>query len=227
MKIFALVALLLAPRLGEGSRLPHPDVLKAENKEQFLRAVSGRRRLAELEEPIPARDLQADSTQILADEFGGIPGFYHGVASGDPLPTQVILWTRYTPVSAGEEITLNVLIAKVDPNLAVEDHLKASANPNLVRAPVLVTQESGFVAKLDVIGLEPGTKYVFAFTDGVRASEVGLTQTAPANLADVASMTYAFFSCSHFSNGYFHAYDVASTITDLDLWIHVGDYFVS
>ena len=25
--------------------------------------------------------------------------FYHGVASGDPLPNQVILWTRVTPDS--------------------------------------------------------------------------------------------------------------------------------
>jgi alkaline phosphatase D len=37
-------------------------------------------------------------------------------------------------------------------------------------------------------------------------------------------MVYAVFSCSHFSNGYFHSYDVASTIQDLDFWIHTGDY---
>jgi alkaline phosphatase D len=39
-------------------------------------------------------------------------------------------------------------------------------------------------------------------------------------------MTYAVFSCSHFSNGYFHAYDAASTIENLDFWLHVGDYVV-
>jgi hypothetical protein len=37
-------------------------------------------------------------------------------------------------------------------------------------------------------------------------------------------MVYAVFSCAHFSNGYFHPYDVASTIEDLDFWVHVGDY---
>ena len=37
-------------------------------------------------------------------------------------------------------------------------------------------------------------------------------------------MVYAVFSCSHYANGYFHAYDIASTIKDLDFWVHVGDY---
>ena len=37
-------------------------------------------------------------------------------------------------------------------------------------------------------------------------------------------MVYAVFSCAHFANGYFHAYDIASTIKDLDFWIHTGDY---
>ena len=36
---------------------------------------------------------------IMADTFGGAAGFYHSVASGDPLSNAVILWMRYTPVS--------------------------------------------------------------------------------------------------------------------------------
>jgi phosphodiesterase/alkaline phosphatase D-like protein len=100
-------------------------------------------------------------------------------------------------------------------------------NENLVRVAISVNGDTDWVAKIDVVGLEPGTKYIYAFTDGLRASDVGYTQTAPAEGSSVESMTYAFFSCSHFSNGYFHAYDVASTISDLDMWIHVGDYVVS
>ena len=65
---------------------------------------------------------------------------------------------------------------------------------------------------------------MFVFTDGTVVSAVGQTRTAPAKDEDVEAMTYAFFSCAHFSNGYFHSYDVASTIKDLDFWIHVGDY---
>lgn len=34
---------------------------------------------------------------MLCDFFGGEAGFFHSVASGDPLPEAVIIWTRYTP----------------------------------------------------------------------------------------------------------------------------------
>ena len=42
----------------------------------------------------------------LAHAFGGKAGFYHGVASGDPLPTKVIIWTRYTPTSATSKVNI-------------------------------------------------------------------------------------------------------------------------
>lgn len=38
-------------------------------------------------------------------------------------------------------------------------------------------------------------------------------------------MVYAVFSCAHFANGYFHAYDVASTIKDLDFWYVTSSQF--
>jgi alkaline phosphatase D len=62
--------------------------------------------------------------------------------------------------------------------------------------------------------------------DGSTVSHVGQTKTAPGPNDETDSLVYAFFSCSHFRNGYFHPYDVASTISDLDFWIHVGDYVV-
>ena len=106
----------------------------------------------------------------------------------------------------------------------MEDHLDASKNPGLKFGKINVASEDDWVLKLDVTGLAPSTKYVFAFTDGNISSIVGETTTAPAEDEDVEELTYAVFSCSHFTNGYFHAYDVASTIEDLDLWIHTGDY---
>jgi phosphodiesterase/alkaline phosphatase D-like protein len=223
--VFLAAATLLVPRAFAHS-LPHLDILDAENEKQFLRAASGRRRLAELDDPIPARKLEEDSQPLLADFFDGTPGFYHGVASGDPLPSAIILWTRYTPIS-NAPVDLELRIAQVDAAIATEAHLDPAQNPNLKRLAVTVDSSSDWVAKIDLTDLKAGTKYVFAFTDGERSSDVGLTRTAPATAAEVASMTYAFFSCSHYSNGYFHPYDVASTIKDLDMWIHVGDYVVS
>lgn len=53
---------------------------------------------------------------------------------------------------------------------------------------------------------------------------VSRTRTTPRASEAVESMVYAVFSCSHMANGYFHAYDVASTIKYLDFWVHTGDY---
>jgi alkaline phosphatase D len=148
------------------------------------------------------------------------------VASGDPLPDAVIVWTRYTPVSPTAVISLELRMAAVDPTIPLNDHLDPAKNPNLRRAKVEVTSTTDWTAKIDVSGLKARTNYVFAFSDGTVVSEVGQTKTAPGPDEDVTQMNYAVFSCSNYGTGYFHAYDVASTIKDLDFWVHVGDYFV-
>jgi alkaline phosphatase D len=156
------------------------------------------------------------------------------------LPTAVIVWTRYTPASADETVTLEFRMAAIDPSLPnVEDHLDPAQNLNLHRAIVKVTKDSDFIAKMDVTGLMSGTNYVFGFsvmddtiatesltraTSTSITSQIGQTKTAPGETDVVDVMTYAVFSCAHFSNGYFHSYDVGSTIEDLDFWVHVGDY---
>jgi alkaline phosphatase D len=139
----------------------------------------------------------------------------------------VIIWTRYTPVSADEKVVLELRMAEVDPELEFDAHLDPQVNLKLHRVLVETTSDSDFVAKIDVVGLMSGKDFVFAFSDGTQVSPIGQTKTAPSADDEVESMTYAVFSCSHFSNGYFHAYDVASTIEDLDFWVHVGDYVVS
>ena len=172
------------------------------------------------------RRLNEKSQPLLASYFGGQPGFYHGVASGDPLPDAVIVWTRYTPVAANSTVTLELRISPIIPTLPVSSHLDPALNPSLRRANIVVTSTSDWVAKVDVTGLPIGTSFVYAFSDGTRVSDVGLTKTAPPLDADTSQLIYAVFSCSNFATGYFHPYDVASTIKDLDFWIHVGDYVV-
>jgi PhoD-like phosphatase, N-terminal domain len=171
--------------------------------------------------------VEADSKPLLADYYGGVPGFYHGVASGDPLSDRVIIWTRYTPVSADDEVDIELRMAEVDSKIPFAAHLDPSANRKLKRAVITVTNENDWVAKIDVTGLKSSKNYVFAFTDGVTSSIVGQTKTAPSTKASISALTYAVYSCAHFANGYFHGYDIGSTITDLDFWIHVGDYIVS
>lgn len=133
--------------------------------------------------------------------------------------------TRWTPETAQDEVTIEFRIAKVEEDLAVDDHLDPTKNENLKAVLVKTTGAIDWVVKLDVTGLDAGSSYVYGFVGpNGEASRVGLTKTAPAEDADVEQVQYAVFSCSHFSNGYFHAYDAASTLSELDFWVHVGDY---
>jgi alkaline phosphatase D len=227
MKIFVGILACLAASI---EALPRADFFHARTVEEIMDATSKPSPKSKKELFRGRRTLQDGSMEVskpvLADAFGGDAGFFHSVASGDPLPDAIILWTRYTPVNADDEITLEFRIAAVDATLEPFDaHLDPVNNPNLKRGSVKVTGASDFVAKIDVTGLSSNTQYVYVFTDGTVVSDVGLTKTAPTAADGVSKLTYAFFSCAHFTNGFFHAYDVASTIKDLDLWIHVGDYF--
>lgn len=186
---------------------------------------AGRRRVAGLGEGTGEGGVEL-SKPLLADTFGGNPGFYHSVASGDPLPEAVIIWTRYTPLNVDDVILLDFRIAEVDAMLYPNELLDPMRNSNLKRGTVEVDYKNDWVAKLDITGLKSNTQYLFAFTDGKVASDVGLTRTAPAPDEDVKELHYAVFSCSNFPNGYFHAYDIASTIENLDVWFHVRNVLI-
>ncbi|CAJ1966872.1 unnamed protein product [Cylindrotheca closterium] len=171
------------------------------------------------------RNLQTEvSEPILADSFGGEPGFYHGVASGDPLEDRVILWTKYTPISANETVFLELRMAEVTTTIPLEDHLDPDKNDYLWTKTIRAEPGTDYIAKIDVTGLDSNKHYVYAFTDFNIASDVGQTRTAPSADDDEQEMNYCFFSCSNFASGYFHPYDICSTMEDLDFWIHVGDY---
>jgi alkaline phosphatase D len=79
-------------------------------------------------------------------------------------------------------------------------------------------------AKITVSGLAPGRHYHFRFVapDG-SVSPIGRTRTLPEG--PVASFRTAIFSCSNLPYGYFNAYAHAAARDDLDLAIHLGDYF--
>lgn len=113
-----------------------------------------------------------------------------------------------------------------------ESLLDPTRNPELKRGHVTVTKATDFIAKIDMTGLQSNTHYAYvflAYVDGddgetMVISDIGLTRTAPAEDDPVESLTYAQFSCAHFLNGFFHPYDIASTIEHLDLAIFLGDY---
>lgn len=139
-------------------------------------------------------------------------GFTHNVASGEPGPDSMLLWTRYLPPATDATIRLDAEVA-LDPNFT-----RIVSGGSVRTGPY-----RDWTAKITVDGLRPGTVYWYRFVapDGSR-SPVGRTKTLP--VGPTQRFGLAVFSCSNFPIGWFNAYAHAAARDDLDLWMHVGDY---
>jgi alkaline phosphatase D len=132
------------------------------------------------------------------------------VASGDPLPDGVVLWTRITPRDL-DAVGVRWRVAR-DPDLrdvVVSGH--AVADP-----------AADWTVRVDPRGLAPATTYWYGFTAYGQDSPVGRTRTAPAGRAE--RLRLAAVSCSSYAAGFFNAYARLADRDDLDLVVHLGDY---
>lgn len=148
----------------------------------------------------------------LAAEVLGATGFTHNVASGEPGPDVMLLWTRYVPATSDNVVRLDV-------ELALDPEFTKVAAGGVVRTGAY----RDWTAKITVDGLKPGTFYWYRFVapDGTR-SPVGRTKTLP--VGEVPRFRLGVFSCSNLPVGLFNACGHAAARPDLDLWLHTGDY---
>ncbi|MFC8246359.1 alkaline phosphatase D family protein [Streptomyces chartreusis] len=151
---------------------------------------------------------------------GQEPAFLHGVASGDPLPDGVLLWTRVTPTAdatPGSGLGPNTEVSWV---VARDKSLT-----NIVaKGSTTATAASDHTVKADIRGLEPATDYWFRFSAGGTDSPVARTRTAPAANASVSGLRFGVVSCANWEAGYFASYRHLAARGDLDAWLHLGDY---
>jgi alkaline phosphatase D len=155
---------------------------------------------------------------LAAAQVSGEYPFALGVASGDPLPDSVVLWTRLAPdpLNGGgmlpEPVEIAWEIAHDEGFDAVVQTGSATATPDLAHS-----------VHVDVTGLEPGREYYFRFFALNSVSPTGRTKTAPAfgTLAD--RLRLGFASCAHWEHGYFAAYRHLAR-EDPDLILFQGDY---
>jgi alkaline phosphatase D len=147
-----------------------------------------------------------------AAQLLGARGFTHSVASGELGQGEVMLWTRYVP-AAGEAARL---VWQVSPSadfasIAAEGEAAASAERDWCVKPV-------------ARGLRPGSWYYYRFLDPAGgASPTGRTRTLPDG--PVGRFALGIFSCSNLPFGWFNAYAHAAARDDIDLMVHLGDYF--
>lgn len=167
----------------------------------------------------------AASATAAAAPTWAVPGsdgtvFAHGVASGDPLPASVLLWTRVTPrgdsapgSGTGPEVTV-----------AWEIAADAGFRKVVSRGSVPTGPGRDHTVKVVADRLAPATTYWYRFKLGQSVSAVGRTRTTAASGASVDRLKFGVVSCANWQAGYFSSYRHLAARTDLDAVLHLGDY---
>lgn len=152
-----------------------------------------------------------------------LPGYVFtlGVASGEPLPDGVVLWTRLAP----DPLALDGLGGM--PSRDVNVHWEVADDERfrrVVRRGVARARADwAHSVHVEVKGLRPDRIYWYRFRVADQTSPVGRTRTAPGPGARLDELTFAFASCQAYTDGYFTAYDHMAA-EDLDFVVHLGDY---
>lgn len=144
------------------------------------------------------------------DDNAGNP-FVHGVASGDPLPDAVVIWTRVSADDTTRPVDVDWLVAT---DMRLEQVV--------ARGVVTTDGRVDYTVKVDVTGLEPGATYFYRFSALGDDSPLGRTRTARQGAID--RLRFALASCSNYPYGFFNAYAAIARRADLDAVLHLGDY---
>ncbi|MFH9011804.1 alkaline phosphatase D family protein [Streptomyces sp. NPDC017943] len=199
---------------------PHDAVLRSAAphlaRRRFLTVTAAAAMLA-FSTNRPARGATAarerDAARITADPFT------LGVASGDPLPDSVLLWTRLAPEpfaedgGLGQERVVVYWEVAIDEWFAlVEQQGAATAHPEYAHS-----------VHVDVKGLSPDSTYYYRFRVGAWISPVGRTRTAPAPGGDADTLRLAAVACQAYQDGYYTAHRHLAQ-EDVDVVFHLGDY---
>ena len=146
--------------------------------------------------------------------------FQHGVASGDPMPDRVVLWTRVTPTQA------SLPGSGKGPRVIVEWEVSRDRRFRRVESSgrLATGKALDHTVKIDATGLAPDTRYFYRFTVGRHVSPIGRTRTAPALNATPDNLRLGVVSCANLQAGYFSAYRHLAQRDDLHAILHLGDY---
>ncbi|WP_304113676.1 alkaline phosphatase [Mycolicibacterium bacteremicum] len=146
--------------------------------------------------------------------------FTLGVASGDPGPDGVVLWTRLAidPLAGDGLGGMPARAVDIEWEVAADDAFRRIER----RGTVTAVPESAHSVRVELQGLRPGADYFYRFRAEGHLSPAGRTRTAPAP-DSVAAMTMCVASCSHYEQGWFTAYRRLAE-DQPDLVVHLGDY---
>ncbi|MFF2651939.1 alkaline phosphatase D family protein [Streptomyces sp. NPDC058045] len=196
--------------------LPEAPGLPALGRRRFLGATGAAAALA-FATGLPATGTAAaaelDARRIATDPFT------LGVASGDPHPGSVLLWTRLAPEPYEPDSGLPGERVDVEWELADDEAFRRVVR----RGTATAHPEYHHSVHVEVDRLDAGRVYYYRFRTGSWTSRTGRTRTAPATGAGPGSLTFAAVSCQAYHQGYFTAHRHLAE-EDVDLVFHLGDY---
>lgn len=134
--------------------------------------------------------------------------FEHGIASGDPTHSGVVIWTR---------ITANGRVP-VRWQVAIDDEFDSIVQ----QGESIADGASDHTVKIEVKNLRPGETYYYRFLAGGTTSGPGRTRTLP--VGPLKRLGIAVASCSNYPFGYFNAYEEIAIDEDVEFVVHLGDY---
>jgi len=146
--------------------------------------------------------------------------FTLGVASGEPAPDGMVLWTRLAldPLAVDGLGGIGERRTDVEWELAEDERFA-----RVVRNGVETTGPGlGHSVHVEPAGLAPGREYFYRFRTGGEISPTGRTRTAP-EASTMTPLTMCFASCAQFEHGWFTAYRRLAE-DEPDVVLHLGDY---
>ncbi|WP_435207875.1 alkaline phosphatase D family protein [Micromonospora sp. bgisy143] len=147
--------------------------------------------------------------------------FKLGVASGDPAPDSVVLWTRLAP----SPLNADGQGGMADADVTVEWQVSTTDRFSSLVASGSVVARYADAHSVHVVagGLAADSDYYYRFRAQGQISPVGRTRTAPAPGTFGRDLVMAFASCAHYEAGYYTAYRRMAE-ENPGLILHLGDY---
>lgn len=192
------------------------DAVRHTGRRRFL-TVTGAAAALAFSVGLPAAGT-ASAAELDGRRIGEDP-FTLGVASGDPLPESVLLWTRLAPRPFEPDSGLPAARVEVRWELARDERFRHIVR----RGTATAHPEFHHSVHVKVKGLAPDRVFYYRFRAGQWTSPAGRTRTAPAPGAHKRELSLAAVSCQAYHDGYFTAYKHLAQ-EDVDVVFHLGDY---
>lgn len=138
--------------------------------------------------------------------------FSQGVASGDPKPDSIILWTRVDGGDGSNPVSVRVQVASDNAFTSLVVDTTVDADPAW-----------DYTLRHKVTGLTANTTYFYRFSAGTVTSMTGRTWTTPAAGDSVAQLKFAVISSQDWDVNHWAAFDALQN-EDVNFIVHLGNY---